>query len=89
MKLIKKTNRWKLNNFKNKDKNKKKSKISENKKVIIYFNFIEYVNDITKKHQQEIIEEKIKQREKLYKAQAEKLLTMKNSEQHRLEKQAE
>ena len=89
MKLIKKTNRWKLNNFKNKDKNKKKSKISENKNVIIYFNFIEYVNDITKKHQQEIIEEKIKQREKLYKAQAEKLLTMKNSEQQRLEKQAE
>jgi hypothetical protein len=59
---MKKINSLKLNNFKNKDKNKKRFKILENKKVFIYFYNIEYVNDITKKHQQEIIEEKIQQR---------------------------
>jgi hypothetical protein len=38
----------------------------ENKKVFFINQNLELVNDITKKHHQELIDEKIRQREKLY-----------------------
>ena len=87
--LIKKIKNLKLKNIKKNQNKKKELNNLENKKVFFINQNLELVNDITKKHHQELIDEKIRQREKLYQVQAQKLMSTKNSEQERFEKQTQ
>ncbi len=77
--LIKKIKNLKLKNIKKNQNKKKELNNLENKKVFFINQNLELVNDITKKHHQELIDEKIRQREKLYQVQAQKLMSTKNS----------
>ena len=51
--------------------------------------YSEIINDLTKKRQQDLINEKIKQREELYKQQAFKMSQVKNKDIERLNSQIE
>lgn len=51
--------------------------------------YVELIQDLTKKRQQDLINEKIRQREELYKQQAFKMSQVKNNEIERLNSQIE
>jgi len=76
---MRRTSNFEQSNSRRKGKLKDESKNSEGRKVNTYFYPLEMSNDLTKNRQKEIVEEKIKQREELYKVQAAKLQSIKNT----------
>lgn len=65
-----------------------KPKLNSTAKINVFLNInIETIQDLTKQQRQNLINEKIKEREKLYKIQAENLSKIQNKEVQRLNKQ--
>lgn len=62
--------------------NTKKSKVVSER-------YLEIIDDLTKKQRQELINKKIREREALFKVQAEKMSKIQNQEVERLNKQIE
>ena len=73
-------------NSKNRNKKKLESKNSGRKNVFSFI-FIEIIEELNKKQRQEQIDKKIREREHLYKIQADKLSKVQSKDVERLNKQ--
>lgn len=85
MKIIKGSRKY---NCKSKKKKKPKSRNLESRNVLYAF-ILEKIEDLNKKQRQEMINKKIREREHLYKIQADKLSKVQSREVERLNKQIE
>lgn len=83
---MKKTRNFGLFSYKRRRKRRQESKSTARNKVKTHF-ILEIIQDITKKRHQDLINEKIKQREELYAQQTFKMSQIKNNEVEKLNNQ--